>query len=529
MSEVLHVSPSMAQEAYLDHYGFAHDPFANRVPGLKFFPAQRKPVLGQLHHLARYSQLLLAVSGPHGSGKSLLRQALVASSNKQSVQCVVVSAEGAGDLDRLLGRLAHELGALRVSLSAIMAQIGQATLNGQEVYLLVDDAQWLEDEALQALLELSRGGPEGRAHVFLFGEQALLERLESIAEGRDSHHVIELQPYTLDETRDYLVQRIEGAGGDPEMLGDDQVRRIHERSGGWPGEINRLARAELVHAMEEETPVSSAPAARRGLPWGYLVVGVAVAALGGSLAFLLGREGDSSLPPAQVVLPLDTAPAPAAPAAEVEGRAGTGSTPIEFSGSGQPLPLPLVGEAQPIMRQPLAGAAGAEAGFDEAAGSGAELPPVAPVITPVPSSPALATAPAPAPVAPVQPPAPTPTPAPKPQPAPSPAPKAPATPAAPAPVVAGAGWYQSQPGGNYLVQVLGTRSEQVAKDVLRQHGGQFHYFVKQHDGRPLYVVTYGSFASRTAAVAAVKQLPAALQAGKPWPRTVESVRQEMRR
>lgn len=130
MSEVLHVSPSMAQEAYLDHYGFAHDPFANRVPGLKFFPAQRKPVLGQLHHLARYSQLLLAVSGPHGSGKSLLRQALVASSNKQSVQCVVVSAEGAGDLDRLLGRLAHELGALRVSLSAIMAQIGQATLNG---------------------------------------------------------------------------------------------------------------------------------------------------------------------------------------------------------------------------------------------------------------------------------------------------------------------------------------------------------------------------------------------------------------
>lgn len=43
-----------ADEAFLGHYQFSHDPFAPRVPGFKFFPAQRKPVLGQLHHLARY-------------------------------------------------------------------------------------------------------------------------------------------------------------------------------------------------------------------------------------------------------------------------------------------------------------------------------------------------------------------------------------------------------------------------------------------------------------------------------------------
>ena len=65
-----------ADEAFLDHYQLSHDPFAPRVPGFKFFPAQRKPVLGQLHHLARYSQLMLVVTGPQGSGKTLLRQAL---------------------------------------------------------------------------------------------------------------------------------------------------------------------------------------------------------------------------------------------------------------------------------------------------------------------------------------------------------------------------------------------------------------------------------------------------------------------
>ena len=65
-----------ADEAFLGHFQLNHDPFAPRVPGFKFFPAQRKPVLGQLHHLARYSQLLLVVTGPEGSGKTLLRQAL---------------------------------------------------------------------------------------------------------------------------------------------------------------------------------------------------------------------------------------------------------------------------------------------------------------------------------------------------------------------------------------------------------------------------------------------------------------------
>ena len=84
-----------ADEAFLAHYQFSHDPFAPRVPGFKFFPAQRKPVLGQLHHLARYSHLLLAVTGPLGSGKTLLRQALVASTNKDAVSSVVISGRSA--------------------------------------------------------------------------------------------------------------------------------------------------------------------------------------------------------------------------------------------------------------------------------------------------------------------------------------------------------------------------------------------------------------------------------------------------
>ena len=113
-----------ADEAFLAHYQFSHDPFAPRVPGFKFFPAQRKPVLGQLHHLARYSQLLLAVVGPEGSGKTLLRQALVASTNKQAVQSVVV-AQGVTGSEALLRQVAQGLSIAQADVRSILAQVGQ--------------------------------------------------------------------------------------------------------------------------------------------------------------------------------------------------------------------------------------------------------------------------------------------------------------------------------------------------------------------------------------------------------------------
>ncbi len=210
-----------ADEAFLGHYQFSHDPFAPRVPGFKFFPAQRKPVLGQLHHLARYSQLLLLVTGPLGSGKTLLRQALVASTNKDAVLSVVISARTAADETSLLRQVAQGLSINQASLEAILTKVAQLAITGQDVYLMVDDAEQLQDSALEVLLLLASGTNEGRLHVFLFGEPSLLPRLEVFSEGEERFHAIELQPYSEEETRDYLAQRLEGAGQGIELISND--------------------------------------------------------------------------------------------------------------------------------------------------------------------------------------------------------------------------------------------------------------------------------------------------------------------
>jgi DamX protein len=526
-----------ADEAFLGHYQLSHDPFAARVPGFKFFPAQRKPVLGQLHHLARYSQLLLAVTGPQGSGKTLLRQALVASTNKQSVQSVVVSARGASDAAGVLQQVAQGLSVAHAEMQAILAQVVQLGLTGQEVYLLVDDAEQLGDSALEALLGLAEGTPEGRPHVFLFGEPSLLDRLDQLCaalqgdvEG-ERFHVIELQPYTEEETREYLAQRLEGAGQSIALFSAEQITDIHEQSDGWPGAINQVARDSMIEAMIASRSAVKRPSVGFNMPKKHVLALGAVVVVAVAAAVLIPGRGDKTPADApataQAQLPLGQGK----PTAQ---QSNNGGPAIEFAGNSQPMPLPLVGNSQPVMRGPLAEASGGEAGDigEEDAvptGSPAQPPTVTTTAPPagVPAGQAAAQAPRssiPAPAAPAVKPAPAPAPT---QIATAkPAPKPVEKPAAAKPA-AGGNWYSGQAPGHYVVQILGTSSEATAQAYVAEQGGEYRYFKKTLQGKPLYVVTYGNFSDRAAALAAIKVLPAKVQAGKPWPRTVASIQQEL--
>ncbi|MFB4392697.1 MULTISPECIES: AAA family ATPase [unclassified Pseudomonas] len=527
-----------ADEAFLDHYQLSHDPFAPRVPGFKFFPAQRKPVLGQLHHLARYSQLMLVVTGPVGSGKTLLRQALVASTNKQSVQSVVVSARTATDAASVLGQVAQALNVAQVEVQAILSQVVQLALTGQEVYLLVDDAEQLDESALQALLELAGGVPEGRPHVFLFGEPSLIAGLEELNVEEERFHIVELAPYSEEETREYLEQRLEGAGRGIEVFTREQIVDIHENSDGWPGNINQVARDTLIETMIASRTTAKRPSMGFKMPMKHVLALSAVVVVAVAAAVLMPKKSDKAptdAPAAQAQLPLGQG-----------GQSGSGSPAIEFSGNSQPMPLPLVGQSQPVMREPLAQAAGMGDGEEGGPAGDTALQPSAPsaavpptVTTTAPPQGATA-GPAPTPAQPI-------AAAPSVAPTQNPVATQPAKPVAPAPAkpaptqvasakpadkpaAGGAGnssWYAGQKPGNYVVQILGTSSEASAQSFIKEQGGDYRYFKKTLQGKPLYVVTYGSFANRDAAAAAIKNLPAKVQAGKPWPRTVASVQQEL--
>lgn len=534
-----------ADEAFVEHYQLTHDPFTPRVPGFKFFPAQRKPVLAQLHQLARYSALVQVVSGPLGSGKTLLRQALVASSNKQSVVSVPLSARQADNSAVLLRGFSQGLGGSSQDVDGLLGQIARLNQVGQEVYLLVDDAEKLQDEALDTLAALAAGDSDGRAHVFLFAEPELLARLDALGKA-DRCHVQELQPYTFDETCAYLAQRLEGAGQGLEVFDDRQLEEIQAESGGWPGAINRVAREALNEAMlAEDQP--SAPAGRgMNLPKKHLLA-LGVVAAGVALALVMnGKDpGQAAAVTDSLALGQQSPTAEGGTAAASTSAASAGPA-IQFEGD-KPVPLPLVGQGQPVPREPLARAAGG-AGVEELDASHAAMPvPVVTVDTATAPAGSVAAGATPV-VMPEEPPSAAPVERPKPTPAPAtvaevkPVPAAPLAVApvarpvpAPAPApsapVGSAGnssWYLSQPVGQYTLQLFGTSSEGTAQAAVREGGGDYRYFRKLHQGKPLYVVTYGNFSSPAAAKSAVSALPSRLQAGKPWPRTFASIQQEVR-
>ena len=522
------MSDLSATEDFLSHYQLQHDPFIARTPGFKFFTPQRKPVLAQLHHMAHFSEQMQVVVGPPGAGKTLLRQALVASSNKDSVQCVVTSGRevsGAPELTRFLCQ------ALNVSdLRALTGQVEQLHNTGMQLYLVIDDAEQLSDEALQLLAELSQSAGRSAPRVFLFGDESIADALSALDMPDEQIwlQLIELAPFSLAETRDYLSQRLEGAGQGIELLDDEQIQEIWEQSGGWPGEINRVARQVMIEDVQP--PQRAARKAKRPvLPVRSLV---ALLLVGGGV-FIAWMMGGSEPEPTRTVISLP------------DQVATVDVTQTPTAAQKLQMPVPGADRLERIAEEPdgddqmFTGRDISEPVLVERTDNQNTLPapvvmpePVsvsAPVAVPAPVSSVTETQPVPAPK-----PVAAPTPAPAPKPVQAPVQPKPVAQAAPAASSAGAyhqrDWYRQRPASEYALQVLGTRSRQAALDFMGTHKAvsDLGYFETLHEGKPWFVVTQGRYANAAQAKQGAGSLPEALRKLKPWPRSMGSIQQSLR-
>lgn len=505
----MNMSASGELDDFLDYYQLSHDPFAARTPGFKFFTPQRKTVLAQLHHLARFGDRLLLVTGPQGSGKTLLRQVLVASSNKDTTQCVVSTARDFPGETELVGYFCQAINARGRSADALLERAEHLGQTGVQLYLIVDDAEMLEVTALQELADLAlSGGNESAVRVFLFADEGiapLLPRIDTDGVTEQWVHRIELEPYAPEETRDYLAQRLEAAGQDLELLDEDQLQLIHRRSQGWPGRINTVARQVMEEAME--APAARPPRRAAGMLPVRSLVAVVLVAVGIALAWWMGGERASN-EPSRTVLQL---PEPVTPVIAEQDRQLAELTELNAVTLEPNVPTPS--QVQ-----------------DSTSGPGEEIA--------APAADAVPTAPEPGPVveleAPAAPAAPAPAPA-------APAPAAPAVteeaPRATTPAAAAAStamrtteWYRQANADSYVLQLLGTRSRDAAVSFIRQQSGlaNMGYFETQHEGQPWFVVTQGLYSTRQQAQQGVNALPESLRRQKPWPRGMGSIQQSLR-
>lgn len=537
-----------ADDNYLSHYQFEHDPFSGRGSSFKFFPAKRRSVLNELQHLARYSKLMLVVTGPQGSGKTVLHQALVAQVTEPA-QSIVISASAAVDAASMLAQVSSALGLFDSEIADVLKHIEQMSVAGKEVHVLIDNAEYLEESALLFLQRLAQGVNDACARVVLFSDSSINPLLEKIADNADLHYVIALEPWDDDETLEYIEQRLIDAGQPIDVFSAQQLHDIYTQSQGWPGRVNSIAKSMLIGQMSRKSSGKKAAV----MPIKYIMT-LAVIALALVLFWLLRKDGSDSTRQQDTVSPVveQLKPEPVVIPA----------TPTSNSKIEVPLDLNPV----PVVREPLAQALNAEE--DEAqllnepytdaqlealrnapaytaeqeqqsaadapqtstAPAVEELPepvsvPVVSVPVPVSTPPAQATTPV---VQPVK----------KPVAKPAAVVRKAAAPAKPAQRKAAASslkgtsghsqWFKQQAPTRYTLQVFGTSSEAKAQAFVKQDSAQYHYFRKLHQGKTLFVVTYGSFADRASAHLAINGLPEKIRNDKPWIRTILSIQNELR-
>ncbi len=127
---------------------------------------------------------------------------------------------------------------------------------GRKVLLIIDEAQNLSEAVLEEIRMLSnlQTDEDMLMQIMIVGQPELREkiidpRLEQFAQRiAVSYH---LSAMNRDETGQYIVHRLEKAGGDPDLFTPDAVDKIFEVSCGIPRTINLLCDGCLVYTYAE--------------------------------------------------------------------------------------------------------------------------------------------------------------------------------------------------------------------------------------------------------------------------------------
>lgn len=241
---------------YWQFYGLMGNPFAsgpNNNHTLLFNKWEHH--LDLLQHLIRTENVLLAVFGQKGSGKTTLSRQLIAQIG-ETMHVHAINAGSRIDLTRMLQILQEGFNLPTFDNDLLEErldnQIADLQFHEQTCVLLIDDAQELPEETLQALLYLikQQSKTQMRFHAVLFGDHELQMKLAKLARQElsgDLIHSIELEQLTLEETRLYLQHRLKGQ----QLFTSIMIEDIYQSSRGVPEQINYFAEQSLLESMSE--------------------------------------------------------------------------------------------------------------------------------------------------------------------------------------------------------------------------------------------------------------------------------------
>jgi type II secretory pathway predicted ATPase ExeA len=194
----------------------------------------RSPLLQQrlslLNQMVGGHSMFIVVIGERGSGKSTLMHELISMTGHRWQACRFKVKSRKGKSQRPWKNLNN--------------RAAYRSVNESPPSLIIDDAHQLTPSELKKLLQSAFSKPERRKFqsIVLFSEPSIRERFADIARWLPPRSVIDkifMTPLSEQQTADYLKHRLRASGlilQNP--FTPDQIRDIHQRSGGLPGRIN---------------------------------------------------------------------------------------------------------------------------------------------------------------------------------------------------------------------------------------------------------------------------------------------------
>lgn len=573
---------------YLQTYSLKCEPFANTLDG-RFFYASTALMqrLDLLVHLTQFGDSVVMVSGPKDSGKTTLLGRFTTQAAKQWRLCPI----NADEFEQFPGVMADALGVGDAQDELeMLSRWASETDNSQLLVILVDKAELLSESDLDLLCKLLESPVRERLRLILFGTPEAQQSLKNALDSRNlpgSRQLLEVPRLSEEETSAYLMYRLAVAGYSGESpFTATEIRGICKASEGRPGLINRLAHETLVEnqARKRSKRVSAVTGKPRfgAAAWVPLTLAiVALATYVGWQRLQPAPEPEQPLEAPAVAsrsVPLDIpTPAPVPkPKPEPEVPAALPSSAVPATADAQlpdlaahepvaqrtaealPSPAPLATDTPDTGKQ-LEGET-TETVVTEAqsvqpsAAPATVATPEAPSTRPAPKATAIADAKKsslPEPMAP------------KADPTAAPQTTLPAAAIATGEIVAEPGkpeilatdkksastevtepapesgtqgphreaWLLAQQGKMYSLQLLGSRSQKSILGYISQYRldpSRTAYYRGFYRGSDWYVLMYGIYPTRQAAVDARSGLPAAVRKGKPWPRDLASVHKAIR-
>lgn len=250
---------------YLSALGFLEDPFTGAPEQLFLdLPAAREKTLETVLERIKKRSGPLVVEGPAGSGKTTLLLQLIKKLTNEKILCACVLRPPEKEL-LLIQAINAELGVkkgngtVKEELLNLGLKVSQNKVHGGHTIIIIDNAHTLSRGCLKFIQYLTR---LKTLQTVLFAETSFTDKLSRDVELKElkeklvQDNIFTVEQLTTDETRSFVLKRLENAKNSGEINFEDLVSgavaaEIHEKSEGLPAGILN-ASADFFRKKAEE-------------------------------------------------------------------------------------------------------------------------------------------------------------------------------------------------------------------------------------------------------------------------------------